>query len=923
MAVARGRRPLLRSVLNGLLMTGLLTAASVAVAMPGPQASRTELRTEEIRLRNAMEQSPTNGRIRIDLATVYLRLGNYNAAVAELIVARQLRVKDGIVAPLLAQAMLSSGDLANLLHDIPAGDRPAKAESLVRTYRGLAQMGIGEADAAKASLSDAERLDPKNTAPKLALARLFLSQKNLAASEAKIDQVLAVAPADSAALEVKALILEFRGDASGAASFFNKALASQPQNVEALLDRASLEADHNQLGRAASDIAAAKAIAPNNAMASYVDAVVKAKTGHFKEADDALDKLRPMLERVPAAYLLAGEIKFRLGQTAQAEDYLTKALAHDQKQPQAYELLGVLELHRGVADRAVTLLEQAHALAPADSEIAVLLAQAYLTHGDANKAVDLMDEEIVHQPKNTQVASQRALSHFAAGEPGGSVDELGKLFRSGSGDLKAGPPLVMAQLADGKVADAAITAQTLSRRDPSNILFQELFGATLVAQRNYPAAETVFRLILAKHPSLLSARRSLAQVYLSSAGSGEATKLFEDWIAQHPADAKAMLALADIYIQTKDQARALQLLTKAKAAETGDLSAGLQVVTIYESQKKLAEALNAAGTLQKRFPKNQLVMDAVGRLYSKSGDAKASLAAYADATAAFPNAAPLWNNYATALAAAGNLPHALDSIAKAHALDPANLRYEQALVELTYRVRGEGAALALAHALDSNSPQTPVGTLLAATVLARQAKPAEAIALLQSAQEKTPSLDGATLLARLYNEQGQRPKAIAILESWTAKHPNDLAARYGLAQLYGSAGAFDKAQGQFEWLVARRPQDATALNNLAWLYSQRKDPRARAIAERAYKVAPQSAPVADTLGWILTSQGDAAGGLKYLQLAGHEAPQDASVQYHLAFALAKTNQAQTARPILQKLLSSGVGGDVRDSAKALLFKIGS
>jgi Flp pilus assembly protein TadD len=180
------------------------------------------------------------------------------------------------------------------------------------------------------------------------------------------------------------------------------------------------------------------------------------------------------------------------------------------------------------------------------------------------------------------------------------------------------------------------------------------------------------------------------------------------------------------------------------------------------------------------------------------------------------------------------------------------------------------------------------------------------------------------LLAKFYVADQKLPKAIGAVEAWTKTHPDDFQARNGLAQLYGSAGNLVQAQQQFEWLDAHHPNDPATLNNLAWLYSQKNDPRAQATAEKAFKFAPQSGPIADTLGWILQSHGDTAGALKYLQLAVAASPDDPAIRYHLAVAFAKANQPANARPNLQKVLQSNAATpDIKQQAKTLLAKIGS
>src|SRR5689334_147596 len=61
-----------------------------------------DVRGALIQLRNAAQAEPTNGNIHLELARVYLRLGNPNSAEAELFAAHLRGVKDEVSAPLMA-----------------------------------------------------------------------------------------------------------------------------------------------------------------------------------------------------------------------------------------------------------------------------------------------------------------------------------------------------------------------------------------------------------------------------------------------------------------------------------------------------------------------------------------------------------------------------------------------------------------------------------------------------------------------------------------------------------------------------------------------------------------------------------------------------------------------------------------------------
>jgi Tfp pilus assembly protein PilF len=123
-----------------------------------------------------------------------------------------------------------------------------------------------------------------------------------------------------------------------------------------------------------------------------------------------------------------------------------------------------------------------------------------------------------------------------------------------------------------------------------------------------------------------------------------------------------------------------------------------------------------------------------------------------------------------------------------------------------------------------------------------------------------------------------------------------------LAVLDIDAHRFDDAQANLESVLAARPSDAVALNNLAWVYQRKGNPKAREVAERAYLLSP-SPQAADTLGWILTEQGDPRTGLVLLRRAGALLGNDPSVQYHLAAALQANGQRDAASTVLAALLA--------------------
>ena len=98
----------------------------------------------------------------------------------------------------------------------------------------------------------------------------------------------------------------------------------------------------------------------------------------------------------------------------------------------------------------------------------------------------------------------------------------------------------------------------------------------------------------------------------------------------------------------------------------------------------------------------------------------------------------------------------------------------------------------------------------------------------------------------------------------------------------------------------------TALNNLAYLYAGPLNDMAKAqeLATRARTIKPDSAEIADTLGWILFQQKDYAQALSLIEEAATKLTDNAEIQYHLGMARYMQGQKETARTALEKAVAA-------------------
>jgi tetratricopeptide (TPR) repeat protein len=211
--------------------------------------------------------------------------------------------------------------------------------------------------------------------------------------------------------------------------------------------------------------------------------------------------------------------------------------------------------------------------------------------------------------------------------------------------------------------------------------------------------------------------------------------------------------------------------------------------------------------------------------------------------------------------------------------------------------------------------------LFLASVYDRVGQSAEAAQAYQKVLERQPAQLGASLaLAGLYNRTGRAGDAVKLLQDAANANPTSALPALELGQILQKAGNDAAAIAAYRQALARDANNAIALNNLAYYLG--KDParldEALEFAERAYRAAPGSPAIADTLGWLLYQKGGALDRAEALlgQAAGG-VPNDPEVHYHLGIVMAKQGKKEDARRELERALQSP-GFPSADEARRVL-----
>jgi tetratricopeptide (TPR) repeat protein len=249
----------------------------------------------------------------------------------------------------------------------------------------------------------------------------------------------------------------------------------------------------------------------------------------------------------------------------------------------------------------------------------------------------------------------------------------------------------------------------------------------------------------------------------------------------------------------------------------------------FEADQKLPEAMAAIGNAVKLDARSVPSWVAFGRIAEASGDLGAAADAYRKLAALDRRAL---TEYLTQVAKLemrlGRREQALKAGREVLAAAPGNPESYQFFADLCGQLGAEEEALdALRRAVRVN-PADPKALLTLAENLARQFRTEEAIELYWRAFDKANDLDGklsiVSRLTELYLQRNQFDRLIARLdrEGREAKQPRETA--MCLAQAYQASGDFGTARQELEKLLASNSRDTQLLQQLSSLAEGDGDP---------------------------------------------------------------------------------------------------
>ncbi|HZR03930.1 MAG TPA: XrtA/PEP-CTERM system TPR-repeat protein PrsT, partial [Burkholderiales bacterium] len=629
--------------------------------------------------------------------------------------------------------------------------------------------------------------------------------------------------------------------------------------------------------------------------------------------------LKASPQHIPSL-ILASTIELESGNYSQAEDHLNKILQINPRFSAVRRTLVSTYLRSGDPERAKEELHKLTGENPNDPALAALRGEVALAGGQIEEAAQNFQKAVSGNPKDIGSRIRLGQVKFASGNTQEGIENLEKALNDDPSQYQADISLISIYLSKKEFSKALTAAESLIRKQPQSPQAYNLRALVHLSSGEETKARADLEQALKLQPTFFPAVRNLANLDINNGDFEGARHRYDGVLSRDPKNIQALLALAGLLASSSASGStdATKLIDRAIESSPKSAAARIAKVRYLTAQGDKKGALAAAQQAAVVLPESPAVLEALGRIQLTNGDTNQAISTFGKLASLLPKSVLPLAGQADAYAAAKDWENARRTLTKALELDKNSLGVKKAMVQISLLANEPERALTEIHDIQKQWPDNPEGYVVEARLLLSQRKAADAEQVLRSALAKHPSVGLSVAMINFLNTAGKGDEAESLAAQWLKQNPKDAAV--AAAQGEAKMAARDYAGAQRWWRIALKaqPDSPLLLNNLAWTLGQLKDPSAIEIAEKALKLAPNSAAVIDTLGWIRVETGAVDKGIELLGRAHRLEPNNAGIRLNLAKALIKAGRKAEAKPYLDPLTRLPPESPTRKEAESLL-----
>jgi putative PEP-CTERM system TPR-repeat lipoprotein len=881
------------------------------VARAKSQLEKQDVGAAVIELKAVLQKNPRSGEGRYMLGQTLLQIGDAGGAVLELTKARELKYSDDLVLPTLAKALLATGQAKKVSDGFDAvslTDSKAAAELKATVAQSFLAQGMVER--AGESVQAALKLNPKNSAARLQLARSMAGRGEFDQAMAQVDALIADEPKLAQVWALKGeLLWVSKSDVKGGEKALRQALAIDPRFMRAHESLIQLLMQSNDIAGFKAEVETLNKVMPNRIESRFYSTHLALIDNDLKKAQAGVQQLLKVAPESAQVLQLAGAIELRTGAISQAQTHLKQAMQIEPKAGVARLLLAETQLREGQPSLALATLQPYLEGTKPSARALGLAAEAYLQDGDMTQAE-------LYYSRAAKVAlamPERAKGKTAVGFS--QLESLAAADKATYADLA----LIAARVRSNDLDAALRAVERLQSKAPNAALPYVVRGRILLQRHDVAGARASFDKALTVDAASFAAVSELAAMDIGAKKPDEARKRFEALLERQPKNARARLAI--IELRERAGAKPEEIVALAAAAVTANpeqVAPRLFLTEYHLRMHRAKAALAAAQDAVAAFPDNLLALDALGRAQLAAGDSMQAVQTF-QRIAASQTTTPLPHlRLAETYVASKDYAAATQSLKKALEIAPRLLAAQRQLAQVLSTRKKVGEALEVAKQVQKQRPRESAGFIIESEIHARQKDWVPAIGAFRAALERDRSTDLAIRLHTLYTVADRSAEAARFAASWEAEAPKDAGFLSYMGMQLASRKDYAAAEAQYRKVLALRPDDPDTLNNLSWLLLRQGKAGALELAERANELVPEQANFMDTLAAALAADKQLKKALEWQQKAIAKDPNAAGLRLNLAKLQIESGDRVQARAELQKLAALGGRFSRQAEVEALL-----
>jgi tetratricopeptide (TPR) repeat protein len=412
--------------------------------------------------------------------------------------------KDTTAQTLKVSILLEMGGAQNvkaaaaLSTDLASG---AQGNARIQMLTGQAAFSNREYDHAVTRFLQAAKIEPRSTAPRMALARVYLLRKNYSALLEQANTALAINNRDENARLYRIMALTGTGSYAVAKSEAEQMARSSSHGRQAQMQLGIIALSQKKYGEAQGYFQ--KLYHEGDQDVSPLAGLVSSLVAQ-NNSDKALALLAAQEKRTPESL----PTEALTAATAQAAGKFDLALSELEKMasktPDSVDVqirIGQVEQKKGNYKAAIEAFERVHQLDPNRKGVDAVIGTLQDQSGDKTSAISSYRKALAELPDNPLVLNNLA---YLLTETGGDLKEANRLATEGLRKAPRNPSvqdtLGWIEVQQGNFSAALPVFSSLTRENPDNAIFRYHFAVALLKSGDRAGAKLQLETALAKQP---------------------------------------------------------------------------------------------------------------------------------------------------------------------------------------------------------------------------------------------------------------------------------------------------------------------------------------------------------------------------------------------------------------------------------------